>query len=511
MPWAAPLLFALLVFGLRFSHIRKVWVDGMPGFADADCYTRMTRVRELLEHGAFIQARHAWENFPQGIIPHTTAPLDWILGGLALLFHPFLAQPLDAAGWIAPPLLAAAGAVALERVSRRLQWGWARLPILLTYAIQPMLVWANAVGRPDHQSLLVPLLCLLLPLELLRRQENRHHLPIGVLWGLALWVSWLEPLVFFLLTAALTPRRCGGPGARQSLPWAAAALGTALAAWALEGFRLPDLGVFQQAEARHWMAQIGELKSPPLLHALTLGLAAPALPVLLILHAKSRRTPQAAPFPLLAAAWTLAALLLALGQQRWMAYLPFPLTVWIFILLARIRSPWARGTWAVLHLLPMAAWLAFEAARTKPDADLPDLRRMASLMKEEGAILAPWWRSPALLYYSGRPIVASSSHQSLPGILDSARFFTTSDFTEADRILTGRGVRWVAVLEPMETFTDSRRLLHGPGADLSIEQREVHRIVLLRLWDFSSVPTRYTLVYASPRWKLYRYAGPDGG
>src|SRR5207253_11488916 len=37
--------------------------------------------------------------------------------------------------------------------------------------------------------------------------------------------------------------------------------------------------------------------------------------------------------------------------------------------------------------------------------------------------LAPWWLSPSLCYWSGQPSVAGSSHESLPGIVDSARFF----------------------------------------------------------------------------------------
>jgi hypothetical protein len=505
--WSGPALFVLLVLATRFSYARRVWAGDGPTFADADCFTRMFRVRQLWEQGAFIQARHPWENTPEGIIPHTTALLDWIIALLALPLRLATPQAIDWAGWITPPLLAGAGAWLLWRGLQRMDLGWTRWPILLTYALHPMLAWSNALGRPDHQALLVPLLALLTVLECLRLRENRFDLVAGLAWGVALWVSLYEPLILLIgFLAGHAWARWFSTTSRPELhwrPWAGALALTTLGTWVLEGMRWPQPPLGHTPELRHWLAMIGELKSPPAAYALQFGLAWPI--ALAVLLRSGRRLPHTA---LLLLPPVLLSLTLALNQQRWLAFLPLPLSLLLLPALAAVRSPAWKAGLACLHLVPMLGWLAWETSQLRPPDGLADLRRMAASIQGEGAVLAPWWQSPALLYYSGRPVVASSSHQSFPGILDSARFFTTSDFTEADEILRRRGVRWVAVEEPIRSFTNSRQILFGPDTDLTIEQQEVHRIVCLRLWDFKSVPTRYRLVYASPAWRLYHYT-PD--
>jgi hypothetical protein len=57
--------------------------------------------------------------------------------------------------------------------------------------------------------------------------------------------------------------------------------------------------------------------------------------------------------------------------------------------------------------------------------------------------LAPWWLSPAIAYWSGQPGVAGSSHESLDGIAESARFFLAEDFQKAREIVENRKVNWV--------------------------------------------------------------------
>jgi hypothetical protein len=57
--------------------------------------------------------------------------------------------------------------------------------------------------------------------------------------------------------------------------------------------------------------------------------------------------------------------------------------------------------------------------------------------------LAPWWLSPSIAYWSGQPAVAGSSHESLSGIEDSARFFLADDWRKAREILENRKVSWV--------------------------------------------------------------------
>jgi hypothetical protein len=74
-------------------------------------------------------------------------------------------------------------------------------------------------------------------------------------------------------------------------------------------------------------------------------------------------------------------------------------------------------------------------------------RDIAGMMRspERRPFLAPWWLSPQIAYWSGQPGIAGTSHQSLAGIVDSARFFLAENESAAAKILRARGVRYVVV------------------------------------------------------------------
>ena len=57
--------------------------------------------------GASVQPvhHHVFENYPQGIDSHTTAPMDYLIAALAWMSRPWAAQYLDFAGAIVSPLL----------------------------------------------------------------------------------------------------------------------------------------------------------------------------------------------------------------------------------------------------------------------------------------------------------------------------------------------------------------------------------------------------------------------
>ena len=109
-----------LAFAARCWNLRDVFVQGRIYFVDADCYSRMTRARMVAGGEALVIRHHDFENFPAGITPHTTAPLDWLIvagkGALDLGFAIFdrgktsvlRAQTLDLAGALISPLLGAA-------------------------------------------------------------------------------------------------------------------------------------------------------------------------------------------------------------------------------------------------------------------------------------------------------------------------------------------------------------------------------------------------------------------
>src|SRR5437870_9468810 len=91
-------ILSALILATRCANYPDVFVGGNIYFTDADCYARMTRARMCAEHPGLIVRHHDFENFPQGTTPHTTAPLDYLIGPLASLLKPFTAQPIDLAG-----------------------------------------------------------------------------------------------------------------------------------------------------------------------------------------------------------------------------------------------------------------------------------------------------------------------------------------------------------------------------------------------------------------------------
>src|SRR6184192_2074748 len=100
---------SVLILATRCANYQNVFVAGNVYFTDADCYARMTRVRMCWEHPGLIIRHHDFENFPIGTIPHTTAPLDYLVVALSILLRPFTAQSIDLAGAGISPLLALIG------------------------------------------------------------------------------------------------------------------------------------------------------------------------------------------------------------------------------------------------------------------------------------------------------------------------------------------------------------------------------------------------------------------
>ena len=98
----------LLTLAADCSNWRQVF-DGAGGidFVDADCYSRMTRVREVCAHPGEVIRRHGFENYPFGTRPHTTIPFDYAVYALRTVLWPFYGgeRALDLAGaWVSPLL-----------------------------------------------------------------------------------------------------------------------------------------------------------------------------------------------------------------------------------------------------------------------------------------------------------------------------------------------------------------------------------------------------------------------
>src|SRR5207249_3269644 len=194
-----------LVLVTRCANDGDVFFGGQINFIDADCYSRMTRARICFEQPGTIVRRHDFENFPNGISPHTTAPLDYLIVAIALM--PLSKNALDLAGAIVSSLLSIALGIFLcwwtRKMRLRFRWG-----SLILYGASPMLAHGFALGRPDHQSLLIALITIALCAEWSLTQESSQSWSIvsGASWALALWVSLYEPGVLLLIVVAFRAR-----------------------------------------------------------------------------------------------------------------------------------------------------------------------------------------------------------------------------------------------------------------------------------------------------------------
>ena len=123
--------------------------------------------------------------------------------------------------------------------------------------------------------------------------------------------------------------------------------------------------------------------------------------------------------------------------------------------LERVSAQPVAGLTAVamrlMHPTEERASLLYEQQR-----DAMALRRRAEYLKNGQSlpVLAPWWDCPALAYWSGQPAVAGTSHESMPGIVDTARFYITTDYEDAEKILRARGVQRVVAYDSDRVLQD---------------------------------------------------------
>lgn len=466
------LLIAGLFLTLATSNWDQVFVDGRVYFVDADCYSRMTRVAQVLEQPFARIAHHTFENFPEGTDPHTTAPMDWAIAAIATALSPFTAQSADFAGaWISP-LLGLATLALLAAWSRRLPF---RHAMLLLVAISPMVVQGFKLGRPDHQSLLLLLLAAALAAEhsMWNPASRRTAILWGLAWGLALWTSLYEPLVLLAIITATRLVALRKSALTQNWAIAHATLaGVLVVAVLFDGWRVgPQDPIVGETFAR-WAKSIAELTPvPPFsrqFFAWAGWLVLPLPGLLGWLWLRRRNTLAILPLALVVTTYALTC-----WQLRWGSYFALTVAMAMPFGLAAIARPALAWTAFALGLLPIAsAWDASlfpneqrRAALEETRADYQLLRQLSDALvsNESTPILAPWWLSPPIAYWSGQPCVAGSSHQSLPGTVDTARFYMATDSAVAREILERRGVRYVVAYEPSRVLSTSARLLdHEP-------------------------------------------------
>jgi len=215
-------------------------------------------------------------------------------------------------------------------------------------------------------------------------------------------------------------------------------------------------------------------------------------------------------WPLLAAAVALVALgLLACLQARWTPFFALGFALCLPTALCAVPSRAAACGIFLISLWPVAtSWdralypdgeAALAAAENRKESWL--LRDAAlRLSGADAAILAPWWVSPAFVYWSGLPAIAGSSHYSLPGTVDSARFYLAESEAEAQEILERRKVRWVVAYDPPRILQTSVPLLQKAPAGITMAER---------IWSRpSSKPVFLEPAYANEFFKIYKVGPP---
>ena len=497
--WVFPALVAGLALAAFTWNADAVFFGGNVYFSDGDCYARMTRVRLLQEHPRAPVHRHDFENYPIGTQPHTTAPLDYLIAGLARALRYFSGDALALAGaWISPLLgLATLGILAV--------W-WREVPFggaaLLLLAVSPIISHGFLLGRPDHQSLLMLLVAVALaaevdmwggrdaglpggkqavarafcpwlaglfrmgkmPQELVDQKAAEPWLSPGgiervsaVAWALALWVSLFEPLV--LLAAVLLlrffARRLVFARAPLVIFFAILFLG-----YLVDGFHVSAF----DAHFSKWALNIGELRhgSPAVLFSWGGWLAAVAPFGLLAGYYRKRE-----PVYLLLCALTALLAGLAVWHLRWGYFFVIAIALSLPWLLPLAR--WKFVGWGIflISLWPVAAcWDSTLypddntfRARGESVADAVALRDAAIPLKDlpKRGVMAPWWLSPAIVWWSGQPCVAGTSHQSLPGIVDASEFFLSEG--SGREVLEMRKAGYIFAYEPDRVISNSAQIL----------------------------------------------------
>jgi hypothetical protein len=478
-------LLSALILATRCANYQDVFVAGNVCFVDPDCYARMTRVQMCHARPGLIVRHHDFENFPQGTNPHTTAPLDYLILGLSLPLNIFTEHTLDLAGAFISPLLALLGGWFLWWWSRRMKFRYCWVTLVL-YAISPILVHGTELGRPDHQSLAMLLVTIAICAEWSSRTKatdtvastdyDRWSVVNGIAWGLAIWNSAYESLVLFLLVmvvSAIEDRQALMAKSRRA-GWLCFVLIIAISL--LIERRIPSLSIFHaDAIFKSWASTIGELAHVSPANPIWLRwcgyflLITPFL-IWMSMSRNSRRSEQAVP-------WFVPVLLVAtygltIWQARWGYFFVLIFALALPALLAPIKLRGAVWIAFILSIFPILRdwderlWpnetqLGRLVEQRNESLQIRDLA-LNLQSPESRPFLAPWWLSPSIAYWSGQPGVAGSSHESLSGIEDSARFFLCEDLQKAREILKKREVAWVFAYDSERVAQNSAALLNQP-------------------------------------------------
>ena len=472
-------LLSALILATRCANYQDVFVAGNVYFVDADCYARMMRAQLVREKPGLIIRHHEFENFPEGTTPHTTAPLDYLIVALSLFLNSFTTHALNLAGAFVSPLLALLGGWFLWWWSVKFRYRWV---MLILYSISPILVHGTELGRPDHQSLLILLVAIAICAEWSSQtlqaanMASAWRLMSAAAWALAIWVSAYEPLLLFLILTAMAFMLNRHAVSARDRRGAWILFGAIIAiAFAIE-LRVPSFGILQSiGHLKNWGSTIGELAHVSPMNPVWLNWCGFLLVVAPVLIWMSIRTPRngasggrAPPIYVL----LIATYFLTIWQARWGYFFVLIFALALPALLVPIKSSAAVWIAFVLSMFPILrdwderlwpneAQLAGRVERRIESAQIRDLA-LSLRSPEVHPFLAPWWLSPSIAYWSGQPGVAGSSHESLNGIEETARFFLSENLQEARAILEKRHVAWVFAYDSDRVAQNSAAILDEP-------------------------------------------------
>jgi hypothetical protein len=494
-----------------------------PWAVEADCYSQLARVQRILQGQGLIQNHFTVENWPEGLDPSTTAPFDYVI---LLLYAPlslFTKHPLDWAGALVSPALWVALVFFWMLIRSREFTLAGRSLLLLGSAALPAFIWATACGRPRHQSLILALMAMGLTAEYERWQieltpMRAWNIFAGAVWGLACWTSLFEPtvVVTVLVVFNLIVRR------RENVAFLVSFGVVALAIILLEGdhiftniFNIYSLTPENRQYALNWLGTIAEVQPISLesfiqqMTCLSFVLIVPLVSWRLLRQVGDHRTDW------LIILLTILLAFLMFVQKRWVYYANLAELILIVRYYQLAPRRWSRLLVAAFFLFGIAYDnIAQIQERAHAPAAQPslELAQIAASINEPGGIMAPWWLSPGLLYFSGQPIVSGSSHCGISGIVASAKFFTATNWSDAENILRERQVRWIVVWDDTvyeyPVLNSSRGILGLPYVSDDNKENADSTVAQILIED-RNLPTEMRLRGVTPQFKLYEYV-PDG-
>jgi len=330
----------------------------------------------------------------------------------------------------------------------------------------------------------------------------------GIVWGLACWTSLFEPsvVVVVLVLFNLIVRR------REDFAFLVSFGTVMLIALLVEGVHIfippPE---YHEALVR-WLITIAEVQpisfSSFLQQMTTLSfvLIVPLVSWRLLRQVGDHRTDW-----LLILLTVLLAILMFV-QKRWVYYANLAELLLIVRYYQLAPRRWTRLLVVAFFLFGIAYDNVLQiqershAPAAQPSLELAEIARS---IDGPGGIMAPWWLSPGLLYFSGQPIVSGSSHCGISGIVASAKFFSSGSWVDAESILRERKVRWIVVWDdPVYVYPlldTSRGILGLPAYSEDDTHNAEATVAQVLIEDRDGVPNWLHLRGVTPQLKLYEY------